>query len=301
MSQLNDESKWLGQFIPTHYHYNMLLDDVRMQGFKAALDYAVKPDAKVVDLGGGTGVLSFFAARNASKVWCVERNHELVRIARRMLPQNKNGDRVEVVHADVFDYLPPEPVDVVVCEMLHVAMLCERQIEVIESFKRRYLANFGGPLPVFVPEACIQGVQPVQQDYSYEGYYAATILFQNPTAIQDRTISLADPVLYQVFCYADNLSMACKWQGTLVVSNEGILNALRFITKNVLVIRTDVGDTIDWHSAYLVMPIERPIQVHAGDQIHIGFSYTAGAELGALQPEVSVTLAASNQSTVVNG
>lgn len=43
------------------------------------------------------------------------------------------------------------------------------------------------------------------------------------------------------------------------------------------------------------MPIERPVPVHAGDQNHIGFSCRAGAELGALQPEVRVTFAASNQ------
>ena len=104
----------LGQFIPAHYHYNMLNDTARMQGFESALDHVVRPGDRVLELGGGTGVLSFFAARRASHVWCVERNPEMVALARRIIRQNPNGEKVEVIQADASLYLPPEPVDVVV-------------------------------------------------------------------------------------------------------------------------------------------------------------------------------------------
>lgn len=56
------ESLELGQFIPLHYHYNMLNDNVRMNGFKEVINLVVKPGAKVLEFGGGTGVQSFFAA-----------------------------------------------------------------------------------------------------------------------------------------------------------------------------------------------------------------------------------------------
>lgn len=80
-------------------------------------------------------MLSFFAAQRATKVWCVEYNPEMVQIARHILAMNLGGERVEVIEANAIDYLPPEPVDVVICEMLHVGMLREKQIPVIESFK----------------------------------------------------------------------------------------------------------------------------------------------------------------------
>ena len=51
------ESCYLGQFIPVHYHHNMLMDQNRMHNFKSAIHYAVHPGAKVLELGGGTGVL----------------------------------------------------------------------------------------------------------------------------------------------------------------------------------------------------------------------------------------------------
>ena len=122
------ESCYLGQFIPVHYHHNMLMDQNRMHSFKSAIFHAVKPGMKVLELGGGTGVLSFFAAQAADKVYCVEFNPDMVREARKFLAMNQNGHKVEVVHADAFEYLPPEPVDVVICEMIHVGMLREKQV-----------------------------------------------------------------------------------------------------------------------------------------------------------------------------
>lgn len=292
MTHSADEAQ-LGQFIPVHYHYNMLQDEARMQGFRAAIDHVVKPGAKVLELGGGTGVLSFFAAQKAARVWCVERNPVLARLAREMLDLNNNGKKVEIVLADAFHYLPPEPVDVVICEMLHVALLREKQIEMIDSFKQRYLARFGLPLPAFVPEACLQAVQPVQQNFVYEGYYASTPIFQNPVASGTRTVGLAEPEVFQSFTYDGPLDMRCHWHGTIVATAAGTLNALRFITKNILAIREESFSTIDWHNAYLVLPLAESCKVEAGDIIDISFSYPVGAPLDALQPEVRVLHAGS--------
>ena len=131
-----DKKNELGQFIPLHYHHNMLLDPARMGGFKTAITQVVQEGSVVVELGGGTGVLSFFAAQKAKKVYYVEYNPELVSEARRILEGNNNGERVELIHADACTFTPPEPIDVVICEMLHVGLLREKQLEVIDAFKR---------------------------------------------------------------------------------------------------------------------------------------------------------------------
>ena len=117
------DERFLGTFIPIHYHYNMLLDEARMSSFREAIEYLTPPNATVLELGGGTGVLSHFAAQKASQVWCVERNPELVAAARKFLEINNSGRCVEVIQADARDFLPPERVDVVICEMLHVALV----------------------------------------------------------------------------------------------------------------------------------------------------------------------------------
>ena len=285
------ESCYLGQFIPVHYHHNMLMDQNRMDAFRNAIRYAVRPGMKVLELGGGTGVLSFFAAQQADKVYCVEFNPDLVREARRFLAMNPNGHKVEVIHADAFDYLPPEPVDVVICEMIHVAMLREKQVEVIEAFKRRYLERFGAPLPLFMPEAVIMAVQPLEQDYAFHGYYAPIVQFQETTAAWPGTVELARPAVYSVLDFATPVDGMIAWQGSFIAERDGLLNALRFVTKNVLAIDEEAGTTIDWLNHYMSLPLARPLEVVAGDEVQVSFEYRAGASIPALQAAMRATLA----------
>ncbi|PTN12779.1 methyltransferase domain-containing protein [Nitrosomonas aestuarii] len=282
------DSLELGQFIPLHYHYNMLNDSVRMKGFKAAIDWVVKPGAKVLELGGGTGVQSFFAAQKAQKVYCVERNPELVTAARNFLAKNTHGDKVEVIQADALHYLPPEPVDVVICEMLHTGLLREKQLPVIDSFKKRYQEKFGGPLPVFIPDASIQAIQPVQQDFHFEGFYAPTILFQDPCSIQESSQPLGNPEVFQSVSYADPFNQTCHWDGEIIMNESGQLNALRLITKHILAINLELGSTADWHTQYIIFPLASPLFVAAGDRIAIRFSYQGGAALNALLDSLQV-------------
>jgi protein arginine N-methyltransferase 1 len=274
----------LGQFIPLHYHFNMLDDLARTGGFEEAMACVVRPGARVVELGGGTGVLSFFAARNAGHVWCVERNPEVAREARRLLALNGCADIVEVVEADACDYVPPEPIDVVACEMLHVTLLVEKQLPVIAGFKERYLAAFGPPLPRFLPEAVLQAVQPVQQSFEYHGYLAPTVHFQAGTDEQPRTEELGDPVVYQTLEFAAEIPQRIAWTGVLTVTSAGTLNAVRFITKNVLAILPAERRSIDWLMNYLVVPLETAIEVSAGDRVEVAFDYEAGGPLNSLKP-----------------
>jgi predicted RNA methylase len=278
----------LGQFIPPIYHYNMLNDEARMGAFEQAIEVAVQPGARVLELGGGTAVLSWFAARRGATVHCVERNPELVRAAQRFLAMNPGGERVTMVQADAMSYLPPQPVDVVVCEMLHVGMLREKQIAVIESFKQRYLARFGGPLPRFVPEAFFNGVQPVCQSYHFHGYHAPVALFQDPLALQPRTVAMGVPVVYQRNSYEMPLAVDCGWQGDLVFSMPGEVNALRFITKNVVAVDEHRQITVDWFNQYLVVPLAQPVQVQAGSSARVRFAYHAGDAVEVLQPELQL-------------
>lgn len=289
-----NEQKIPGQFIPLHYHFNMLRDMERMQGFKAALQQVVRPGSKVLELGGGTGVLSFFAAQHTDHVRYVELNPELVEAAKRILPLNPNGDKVEIIHADASEYLPPEPVDVVICEMMHVGLLREKQAEIIHGFKQRYLEKFGGPLPVFVPEACIQAMQAVQQDYHYEGYHAPIFEFQDPTAQQPKTEPLSEPIMFQMFAYDGDIPQTCSYDGQVSIITDGKLNALRFITKNVLAIALDTQSTIDWFNQYLVVPLHEVLEVKAGDQVAIRFDYPVGADFDALSDSLHVSVVGKN-------
>jgi predicted RNA methylase len=274
----------LGQFIPLHYHFNMLNDVARTGAFEEAIARAVRPGAPVLELGGGTGVLSFFAARRARHVWCVERNPAVARETRRLIELNGCAHTVEVVEADAFDYVPPEPIDAVVCEMLHVTLLVEKQLPVIAAFKENYLAAYGPPLPRFLPEAVVQAVQPVQQSFDFHGYVAPTMHFQDGGAEQPRTRELGDPVVYQTLGFADAIPRGIDWSGRVTVTQSGSLNAVRFITKNLLAILPAERRSVDWLMNYLIVPLEAAIEVAPGDTVEIAFDYTFGGPLNSLTP-----------------
>src|SRR3954452_11915041 len=246
--------------IPLQYHTNMLTDAHRMDSFAEAIAAVVKPGMRVLDLEAGTGVLSFFAARQGALVTAVEREPGVLAAARSALSANV-GDRVTLVHGDARAYLPSEPVDVVLCEMMHVGQLREKQIEVIGGFRDRYAAAGLGPMPRFLPEACLQAGQPGPQDFTYHGYTVPAPYFQDPFTEQPRTTALADPQVWQSFCYDERTPTTCTADVAFAVAQPGRLNAVRVVTKNVLAMDPATARTIDWLMNYLVVPLTRPLDV----------------------------------------
>lgn len=285
---MDAENNTIGQFIPLHYHHNMLMDEQRMSSFETAIDRVVSPGAKVLDLGGGTGVLSWFASRKAAQVWCVELDPVLVEEARSLLAMNEHKARIEVVHADAFHFLPPESVDVVICEMIHTAMLREKLVAVLESFKRRYLERFGEPLPRFMPEAVLMAVQPIQQDYCFQGFNAPIIQFQRTDVIQTGTQELAPPAIYATLDFAQENDLFIDWAESFNISADGTVNALRFITKNILAMPARLSpslndSTVEWLNHYLVLPLSEPCDVHMGESLNVSFRYQMGGPISSLR------------------
>jgi predicted RNA methylase len=266
----------------------MLMDENRMKNFKAAIDHVVAPGAKVLELGGGTGVLSWFAAAKADKVWCVEFNRELVAESKRFLGMNTNGEKVEVVQADAFEYLPPEPVDVMICEMVHVAMLREKQVEMMESFKQRYTKRFGPVLPILMPTAVVMAVQPLQKAYDFEGFQAPIIQVEELGENAPGTVDLAAPAVYSVLDFTLDNTLDIAWDGTVVIERSGVVNSLRFITKNILAMVMEKSSTIDWLNRYMAFPLRTPVSVEAGDSLRIRFRYRAGDFLSVMMDALQV-------------
>jgi predicted RNA methylase len=267
--------------IPLQYHVPMLLDEHRMTSFRDAIAHAVHPGMHVLDLGAGTGVLSFFAAQRGARVTAVEREPVVLAAAQSALADSAGG-AVRLVHADAREFVPDEPVDVVLCEMLHVGLLRERQVEVIGGFRERYRATFGSRLPRFLPEACLQAVQPVQQDFTYHGYAVAAPQFQDPFSSQPRTTELAEPRVFQQFCYDERLPERCVADLAFTVTAPGWVNAIRVITKNLLVLRTPPEPPVEWLMNHLVVPLRSPVFVNGGDEVRISFAYRPGDEITEL-------------------
>lgn len=277
-----DDDVHLGQFIPLHYHGQMLSDERRMSSFQEAILKLVPEGAHVVELGAGTGVMSFFASQRARKVTCIERLPHVAAAARRLLAANGAAHKVTVVEGDARSFMPDEPADVVICELLHVALLREKQTEVLAGFKARHEQYFGRSIPRIIPEASILAVQPVYQPYDFHGYHAPVPLFLEPGSVHANTIEMGPPEVYAVAEYLGDIPGSIAVDGHVLAERAGSINALRFITKNLVGIFPEEGRSADWHMQYMSIPLPRAVPVQAGDQLRISFQYETGGSIESL-------------------
>jgi len=165
-----------------------------------------------------------------------------------------------------------------------------RFVEMMEAFKQRYLRRFGGALPLFIPEAVIMAVQPLQQDYDFYGYYAPIIQFQRPQVVQAESTELAAPSVYSTLDFSNPTSGEITWQGNFILTQDGTVNALRFITKNILALLHEQASTIDWLIEYLVLPLGTSVSGKAGDVLQVSFNYKAGGSIRSLENSMRVSI-----------
>jgi predicted RNA methylase len=281
-----DEEANLGQFIPLHYHGQLLANELRMAPFREAIERIVPPGSHVVELGGGTGVMSFFAAKRARRVTMVERLPHVAAAARRLLAMNGVSNKVTVVDADARNFVPDEPADILICEMLHSALLRENQIEVIQQFQAHHQASHQRRVPRVIPEATILAVQPIFQPYDFHGYHAPVPFFFEAGVIGAPTIEMGQPYIYSVIEYAAELPESFTLDDFVIAERDGTVNALRFITKVPVGLFQDEMRSVDWHLPYMCLPIPVPIKVQVGDAIRVRFQYDAGASIESLMGSI---------------
>ena len=98
MPQLPGSPKWQrdGSHNPVlDYHLSMLLDTDRLNSYRRAIDASVQPGDIVVDIGSGTGILSFMACEaGAKRVYAIE-GGPVIEAAKELAVDNGFGDRIE--------------------------------------------------------------------------------------------------------------------------------------------------------------------------------------------------------------
>ncbi len=285
-----DDDAYLGQFIPLHYHGQLLTDEPRLRAFQETIDRLVPEGSHVVELGAGTGVLSFFASKRARKVSCIERIPHVAAAARALIAINGASHKVRVFEGDARTFVPDEPADVVICDMLHAGLVRDKQIAVLEDFKARHEAHFGRAIPTIIPEATILAVQPIFQPFDFNGFFAPIPLFSPPGIGSGQTVELGSPEVYAIVEYARETPLDFVFDRLMTIDTAGTVNALRFVTKNVVGIFPETGRTCDWHMNYLSIPLAEPIHVSAGERIRVKFHYEAGCSMQSLGDGLSAQI-----------
>lgn len=127
---------------------NMMQDYIRTSTYQRAIlsnseDFRGKV---VLDVGAGSGILSFFAAQaGARKVYAVEAS-SMAKHAETLVFNNKLSDRITVIPGKIEEIDIPEPVDVIISEPMGYMLFNERMLETYLHAKK-WLAPNGKMFP----------------------------------------------------------------------------------------------------------------------------------------------------------
>ena len=99
------------------YYRRMLADSVRVRAFRRAIRATVRPGDVVVDIGAGLGTYSMFAAQaGARRVYAIESDPEICRLAECLADQNGLGEKIQYLRGYSTDIELPERADVAIFE-----------------------------------------------------------------------------------------------------------------------------------------------------------------------------------------
>lgn len=261
--------------IPLPYHHMMLANVPRMSAFRRAISLVVGPDDVVVEAGAGTGILSAMAAIRARHVYALELDPALAHTCRQMIANNGLAARVTVVEGPAQDFVPPEKVSVIICEMMHVALANEQQCAVLAALLERLARRQDISALRVIPFAAVNAAQLMEVDYTYEGFHLPLIRTANPYVTDLRLGPVSAPEPYWIVNFL-NPEPAIDTVVTLKATRPAVVNAIQVITKAVLT--PDLGDPAnDWYLFMLQLPIApRPVLAEESCRVHI--AYRAGCD-----------------------
>ncbi len=150
------------------YHRELIADEKRTNAFREAIARVVRPGDIVVDLGCGSGILSFFACQaGASRVYAIDQTHA-ADVASLLTRHFGLSDRLTVLHGEAKTLELPERADVLLSETLGVLGLDEGIAGIVADARKRFLK----PNARIMPQRVGVSIVPVELDYEYDKHVA---------------------------------------------------------------------------------------------------------------------------------
>jgi histone-arginine methyltransferase CARM1 len=128
---------------------NMLADYVRTGTYqRAMINNKTNFEGKIVlDVGTGSGILSFFALQaGAAHVYAVDASNSVI-VAEKLAKANGFADRITIIKGKIEQIELPEKVDVIISEPIGFLLVHERMLESYVTARQRFLKPDGLMMP----------------------------------------------------------------------------------------------------------------------------------------------------------
>ena len=164
------QKSWMhDEFAKASGQESMLLDKTRCDAYREAIHRTVKPGDVVVDLGAGTGLLSFFALQaGARHVYAIEMT-DIAEAAAELIAANGFGERITLIRKNSKKVRLPEPCDLLLTETLSAFCFdTENTIEFVTDARERFLK----PGARIIPESADTFLLPFSSEAFGMGRFA---------------------------------------------------------------------------------------------------------------------------------
>ena len=275
-------------------HGAMLFDATRNQAYRDAITQNVGPGSVVLDLGAGLGIHGLLAAAaGAKRVYLVEPQpvvHEAMEVARAA----GLGDRVVVLQGRIEDVLPPEPVDLIVSVFTGNLLFSEDLLPSLFHARDHWLRPGGTLLPAraqlwLAPlqasglhdEYVARWSQPVMgMDYSRSRRFAANEILWLRREELSASVRLGDGAAVAEVDLTSATTADCQGQAACEVTQSGQCHGLLGWTRIQLgtswLSTGPEAAPVHWSPA--VLPLDPPLPLEAGEQLHISLQRPAFGE-----------------------
>jgi type III protein arginine methyltransferase len=273
-----------GEVVPD-WHFTMMQDHIRNQAFLEAIERAVKPDMKVLDIGSGSGLLAMMAARaGAREVHSCEMNPVIAKVAQEIVSRNGFADKV-TIHNKVSQKLDPDadlggPADLVISEIIGKDLVCEQVLPAMRDAVRRLakpgaqfiphsgeiriaLAHYGKLAKRFVDEACGFDLSPFN---AMHGARFHVQVYDPALELRSDSVSLFDFDFTNRDDHPDTATID-------LVSNGGTANGVvqwfRLQMDAQSSFENPPGRDSSWSWALVFFPFDAEIDLSPGDRVSV--------------------------------
>jgi predicted RNA methylase len=180
-------------------------------------------------------------------------------------------------------------VDVVLCEMMHVALVEEQQIPVLNSVRKHLEERYPGHPFAVIPQAAVNYVQLVQNNWDYYGFKAPFPRMGSAYANDPYALPLSQPTPYLTVDFNQPGPEHIAAMANVEVTGYGNANAVRLTTQTILNYdesKPEAERMLDWYMHFLVLPLPTEQEVEPRNRFIASLEYDAGCPTDAIAMEV---------------